>query len=503
MTGTAAAVADRSERAMASRLRCVAKVLLDAVPEPAPGEPAAQAAALVDDLVTAVARQPSDDRIWLLLCALGAAYPQRSEVDRLRRRLELLPHRAAVIAALELGASIADAAGDPEAEIELAVGKVVVDVDHSARYDLHTGIQRVVRCLLPHWRDRAVLPAAWNRAAGSLRPLRPVEAARVFEWTGTGSTRDERSDGPDRLLVPWRSVVVIPEVPPTEACDRLGAIGDDSGNRLVGVIHDAIPVVSADMVPSADSSKFVRFLTCAKFAHRFAGVSRSATAEMAGFVRALRTQGLVGPQVTEVRLASPLHPGPPPTDRSGSRPGVLVVGSHEPRKNHLAVLFAAETLWREGLDFSLEFIGGSGWGEAFPRRAAELRAKGRPLQVRRAVSDAELDRAYRQAAFTVFPSLHEGFGLPVAESLAHGTPVITSDFGSTAEIAEGGGALLVDPRDDAALIAAMRRLLTEPETREELRRQIGERPERTWAEYADELWAAIVEPELALLEGTR
>ena len=173
---------------------------------------------------------------------------------------------------------------------------------------------------------------------------------------------------------------------------------------------------------------------------------------------------------------------------------MLVVGSHEPRKNHLAILHSAERLWREGCEFTLTFIGGSGWGEDFPRAVARLLAAGRTVDVKRAVTDAELMRAYDTASFTVFPSLHEGFGLPVVESLTHGTPVITSKFGATAEIGEGGGVLLIDPRNDAELTEAMRTLLTEPSTLSRLRREIRERPSRGWDRYASELWDWLVEP---------
>jgi glycosyltransferase involved in cell wall biosynthesis len=213
--------------------------------------------------------------------------------------------------------------------------------------------------------------------------------------------------------------------------------------------------------------------------------------------------GIPGPRVTACLLP---NEGADSTERAlaagaerllvGGLPMVLVVGSHEPRKNHLAILHSAEILWREGLRFSLTFIGGSGWGDEFPRRAGELTEAGRSISIRRAVSDAELDEAYRTARFTVFPSLHEGFGLPVVESLAHGTPVITSNFGSTAQSAAAGGTVLVDPRDDADLTAAMRTLLTDDQVLARLRAQVADRPERTWQDYADELWERLVDPEL-------
>ncbi len=247
------------------------------------------------------------------------------------------------------------------------------------------------------------------------------------------------------------------------------------------------------MLPQVASS-FVRYLTAVKFATRVAAVSASAAEEFGGYVQSLPVQGVVGPEVIAVPLGEVAATAP---DVPSSPPTVLVVGAHDPRKNHLTVLHSAEVLWREGLDFSLQFIGAGGWGEAFPDRVDELRRAGRPVTVRQAVTEEELDAAYGSAAFTVFPSLHEGYGLPVVESLSRGTPVVTSDFGSTDEIASRGGAVTVDPRDAGALAAAMRRLLTDPDALAALRAQIATRPRRDWQDYADELWERLVCPELS------
>jgi len=109
------------------------------------------------------------------------------------------------------------------------------------------------------------------------------------------------------------------------------------------------------------------------------------------------------------------------------------------------------------------------------------------------VSDCELWGAYRSARFTVFPSLHEGYGLPVAESLAAGTPAITSDFGSMLEIAVDGGALTVDPRNLDDLTDAMRTLLTDDEALTALATEATARPARDWDEYAAASWTLLTE----------
>jgi glycosyltransferase involved in cell wall biosynthesis len=109
------------------------------------------------------------------------------------------------------------------------------------------------------------------------------------------------------------------------------------------------------------------------------------------------------------------------------------------------------------------------------------------------LSDVEISAAYQLARFSVFPSFSEGFGLPVAESLALGTPVITSDFGSMKEIADAGGALQIDPRDDHALAAAIEQLLANDELLEQLRLAAARRPRRTWDDYARETWELLVD----------
>ena len=91
----------------------------------------------------------------------------------------------------------------------------------------------------------------------------------------------------------------------------------------------------------------------------------------------------------------------------------------------------------------------------------------------------------------MFPSLAEGYGLPVAESLVSGTPVITSRFGSMEEIAQGGGTLSVDPRDRGELEAAMRKLLL-GDGLDDLRAAARARRWTTWDEYAASTWEYLV-----------
>src|SRR5205823_1291073 len=116
---------------------------------------------------------------------------------------------------------------------------------------------------------------------------------------------------------------------------------------------------------------------------------------------------------------------------------VLAVGTLEPRKN-LARL--AEATRRLGVE--LRVAGAPGWGRV-EVGADAVRSLGR-------VSDEELARLYRGARCLAYPSLYEGFGIPIVEAMASGTPVVTSSGGATEEVA-GGAAVLVDPLDPASI----------------------------------------------------
>jgi glycosyltransferase involved in cell wall biosynthesis len=263
-----------------------------------------------------------------------------------------------------------------------------------------------------------------------------------------------------------------------------------SGNEVALIGHDCIPIISPELVHAELPDRFTRYLETVKYAQRVVGVSASAAREFRGFAQMVGAQGLPGPEVGICRL--PVETPPAATAPPMSPPLVVSIGSFEPRKNQLAVLHAAEQLWREGLAFQLQFIGGGGFVTEADAFFSRLRRAGRPVSRATAISDAELWYLLRSARFSMFTSLHEGFGLPVAESLACGTPVITSNYGSMAEIAADGGALVVDPDDDRAIAAQMRRLLTDDVLLERLHREAAARPPRTWDDYARESWRALV-----------
>jgi glycosyltransferase involved in cell wall biosynthesis len=139
---------------------------------------------------------------------------------------------------------------------------------------------------------------------------------------------------------------------------------------------------------------------------------------------------------------------------------LLFVGTLEPRKNVAALLTAWESLAAGDPEFPpLLLAGGAGWHS---RRLARRIEALRPLGLRHLgrLEEDRLVELFQGATAFAYPSLHEGFGLPLLEAMACGVPCVTSDVSSLPEVA-GGATLTVDPRDTAALAAALGRLVAD------------------------------------------
>jgi alpha-1,3-rhamnosyl/mannosyltransferase len=151
-----------------------------------------------------------------------------------------------------------------------------------------------------------------------------------------------------------------------------------------------------------------------------------------------------------------------------TKPFVLNVGSLEPRKNLAGVLDCLDALPDDlAHDLLLVVVASAGWHDREIRRRLDpLIGSGRIVLVGD-LREEELVALYRAAEALVYPSLAEGFGLPVIEAMACGTPVVTSDRSSMREVA-GDAALLVDPEDPKSIAAGVARAVRDTETRRRL-----------------------------------
>jgi len=184
-------------------------------------------------------------------------------------------------------------------------------------------------------------------------------------------------------------------------------------------------------------------------------------------------------------------------------PYFLYIGTVQPRKNLARLIDAFAQALQAGMTVThpggpsgpphLLLAGKKGWmTAAIEQRAAAAGVAGQ-VHFSGYVADADLPALLSGALAFVFPSLYEGFGMPVLEAMACGTPVLTSNSSSLPEVA-GDAALLVDPHDTGAIADELTRLATEPILREQLRmRGPAHAAQFTWERCAAETLRVLLE----------
>ncbi len=169
---------------------------------------------------------------------------------------------------------------------------------------------------------------------------------------------------------------------------------------------------------------------------------------------------------------------------------VLFVGAIQKRKNVARLVQAFEAMPR---DWKLVLAGAFGFGAEEALRAIERSPRARDIEMRGYVSDAELERLYARASIFAFPSLDEGFGIPVLEAMARGVPVLTSNGSALREVA-GDAALLVNCHETEAVAEGLRQLANDEALSADLREKGLKHSARfTWKRASDDTWQAYQE----------
>jgi glycosyltransferase involved in cell wall biosynthesis len=396
---------------------------------------------------------------------------------------------------------------------------IYVWVHHTAQCEVNTGVQRVVRnvCVALRAEGRRIVPVRWCDTREALvraeAPL--VEALARFG----GPVLPALPEGGDplhlteadrgRLEGAW---LLMPEVPHVagEGAPNLALALDYAryyGLRTAVIFYDLIPLRIAGY--EAMATDHARYAAAIAAADLVLGISAHATEDLR---RWWAEQGHDPAQLPRL-LPCPLPEevlGLPRARESKDPPAppvrFLALGTIEPRKNQLTAMRAFAQLCQErpDLDIRLDLV-----GHLHPAVAKEVQGliRAQPRMVLHGYRpDDEVSRMTGETHATVFISLEEGYGLPVAESLWRGRPCLCSDNGAVAEIAAGGGCLVVAPDDVGAIRLAFERLATDSALRHRLTQEACTRPLRSWRDYACAVLAAMGSTpplgRLAVLEGS-
>jgi glycosyltransferase involved in cell wall biosynthesis len=382
------------------------------------------------------------------------------------------------------------------------LGTIYYCIDHTAAYPANTGIQRVVRGLARELMGLGLrlVPFRWDAAGRRACPATAEELAHLARWNGPPA------DGWAAWTEPsdWhrRGWVLLPELfnylPPEIMADLVG-YGAALGLRSAAVVYDAIPWKLRGQFPEAYPEPVAQRHHCyLEQLNRLNLVIPISEHTRTDVVDVLDATRLRTPALDE-RIRTCALPAEFAETQRVARPKaadgrairILCVGTVEPRKNHLALLRAyARIIGRTRRPVELVLVGGA----PFPALEAEVAALGKTLpgfRWERDVDDRGLQALYAACDLTVYPSVEEGFGLPILESLWNARPCVCADFGSMAELARDGGCLAVDVRREEALAQAMQRLAEDDGLRAELARAAAQRTFRTWRDYARDVAAQL------------
>lgn len=381
---------------------------------------------------------------------------------------------------------------------------LLFDASHTSHTAAQTGIQRVCRALFAelHGRSQAA-PICYDPHLIGWRPLAPAELAVLRDRSGgSGKSRGakwtlgQKLSGASRRwlgrkpALPAASGLICPELFSAKVGARLPELLATVPGPRVAIFYDAIALKYPELTPPGTVARFPAYLRELLVFDGVAAISEDSAASLRDYWRWLGVAEAPPVQAIPLGIDNPPVTALEPIVMSGP-PRLLCVCTIEGRKNHLALLEACETLWAEGRKFELQLVGMARADTAGPAlaRIHALQQAGRPLRFNGSVPDAELHAAYRACSFTVYPSIIEGFGMPVLESLHYGKPCVCSGRGALGESAHGGGCVPLDLVDASTLAAALRRLLTQPAELAALARAARARHLKTWPEYAAEFTA--------------
>ena len=381
--------------------------------------------------------------------------------------------------------------------------KILVYVSSTLRTRFRSGVQRVVVEIAKSLPDVVDVDfVKWDPIEGQLRYLDICDLQILF---GKGARpikpnplahRVQYRFG-DTVRQPHDTWLLIPEISHHEpdgaaVFARILSQMREYDVRAATIFYDIIPITNKTY--QGARSQHIRYVAELLRSDAIISISEaSAKALLAYYTEELDlAEGDVqrlSKKIVPVLLPE-INSETPPRMQNGQVDGniIVMVGTVEPRKGQVEVLNAIIRLQAQGAISSEIRIHVFGSLHPFVASAfRQLVQKAPQVKYFDYAPASTIAASYRDAMFSVFASNDEGYGLPIAESIAHGVPCLTANFGAMAEVARGGGCLTCDVNDEGALEEAIRRLCTDRALRLSLRDQIKSRQFRDWSNYCQEI----------------
>lgn len=392
--------------------------------------------------------------------------------------------------------------------------RVYVDVSHAVRSEISTGIVRTERSVYRELKNHVdAKPLVYERALDDYCHPLPTESKFLDEkFCAKQKAKENPESATSSKLIQqririltrdWRKihkgkdfrasdVILFPEV---FHDSRVNWVENNQGfSKKIAIFHDAVPLEYPELSTFDQINNFEKYIKALSMMDLVVCVSKASKISL---LRAWEIRGIT-PASTSVMTWPLSLQGRRPSNRyQPDHKTIVYVASLEPRKNHLQLLYVCKDLWNQDYDFELILVGKKSVPDDHEilKVIRAFKKEGCKIIWHKHVGDNQLTQIYQEAYVTVYPSLAEGYGLPIVESLWFGVPCICSDVGNAKEITKGGGTVLVAAGDNVALGMELKRVLKNEEWTNQLRKQARSRLFKRWHHYAGEILQSIDEVE--------
>lgn len=375
---------------------------------------------------------------------------------------------------------------------------VVMDVTNACHDTANTGVMRVTRHIARNLQSRCpMLFVLWDSSIQQY-VLPYAEEVKCLASYG----------GPDEALVTVRSkegeprsllnntlnqysnmqkYILITETINESTAYLLRKYAKENGMKTAAVFHDAIPVRFPEYCSTAVSDNHVLYMKGLAECDLILPNSDASKVDLLKFwqeenipATTVSTDLLPG-ELEGIERTQEIVP-----DTTKTHTKMLCVSTLEPRKNHKRLLNACLMMAKEHpeLDWELTLVGNRYAGnDEIPNFVNSVCKKERRIKWLGVVNDETLAKEYAEADFTVYPSLIEGFGMPIMESLWNGKPCLCSNQNVMSELARDGGCLTVDVTDERSIMDGMVSLISDKQLKNRLIEEAMTRHIRTWKDY--------------------
>ncbi|MDP4008394.1 MAG: glycosyltransferase [Candidatus Peregrinibacteria bacterium] len=373
------------------------------------------------------------------------------------------------------------------------LNKIYYLADHTCSYPRNTGIQRVTRMLASSL-ERLGAPmqiVKWNHEKNELMSLDKQEKEHLSLWNGPEFSLENDVLFED-LAGSWLFVPELTTYAGGGFMARLINFAREHSMKVAIVFYDAIPHKLKELYPPEATSAHREYMNALGFADHVFCISETSKNDLLDYCYKLDTyfNDLIK-KIHATPLATEFLERPrilSHGEKQSNTVKILAVGTVEPRKNHKTLLKAFNKMCEEHPknNFELILAGGAPFPE-LEKMVEDAKKENKSIKWLRETNDEELSRLYEECDFTVYPSIEEGFGLPIVESIWHARPCIAHNQGALEEVARDGGCIVINMHEVIELKDAMTKLALNKYALAGLAKKARERRMKTWDDYGKEI----------------